>query len=98
MERVLEPEVMDDPYQAQAYADADFAEENQWFVDRFMKDYPEITDGHILDLGCGPADIPIRLARALPNCRITGIDASVPMIQLGQEAVKSVGLTHRITL
>lgn len=51
-----------------------------------------------MDLGCGPADIPIRLARALPACRITGIDASQPMIDLGNRAVNAAGLAARITL
>ena len=41
MPRVLEPELMDDPEQAQAYAAADFAEENQGFVDRFREYFPD---------------------------------------------------------
>ncbi len=98
MPRVLEPELMDDPEQALAYAKADFEEENQGFVDRFLECYPDFTEGHILDLGCGPADIPIRLARALPKCQLTGVDASPPMIRLAEEALCAAGLAERITL
>ncbi|HZC67844.1 MAG TPA: methyltransferase domain-containing protein [Nitrospirales bacterium] len=98
MERVLEPELMDDPVQALAYARADFEEENQGFVDRFVEFYPEFKEGHVLDLGCGPADIPIRLAHKLPRCRITGVDGSAPMIAIGQEAIRVAGLADRITL
>jgi ubiquinone/menaquinone biosynthesis C-methylase UbiE len=98
MQRVLEPEIMDDPDQALAYARADFATENQAFVELFLLYYPDVTEGHILDLGCGPADIPIRLARALPGCRITGVDASAPMIRLGEEAVEASDLGGRISL
>lgn len=98
MDRVLEPELMDDPKQAEAYARADFAEENQGFVDRFKEYFPDFSQGLVLDLGCGPADIPIRFARRYPSCRIMGIDASAPMIQLGEQAVKQAGLTDRITL
>jgi cyclopropane fatty-acyl-phospholipid synthase-like methyltransferase len=98
MNRVLEPELMDDQEQALAYAKADFEEENQGFVDRFLEFYPEFTSGHVLDLGCGPADIPIRLARALPDCRMTGVDGSAPMIALGAEAIRAAGLANRITL
>lgn len=98
MNRVLEPELMDDQEQALAYAKADFEEENQGFVDRFLEFYPEFTSGHVLDLGCGPADIPIRLARALPDCRMTGVDGSSPMIALGAEAIRAAGLANRITL
>lgn len=101
MERVLEPELMDDPEQASVYARADFDKENQGFVDRLLEYYPDLADlkdAHVLDLGCGPADIPIRLARAWPDCRITGVDGSAPMIALGVDAVRAAGLTDRITL
>lgn len=98
MDRALEPELMDDPEQALVYARADFEEENQGFVDLFLECYPDLKDVHVLDLGCGPADIPIRLARALPECRITGVDGSASMIALGREAVREAGLADRITL
>ncbi len=98
MQRVLEPELMDDPDQARVYAQADFAEENQGFVARFLESYPDLKDAHVLDLGCGPADIPIRLARALPECRITGVDGSAPMIALAVDAVRAAGLADRVTL
>jgi 2-polyprenyl-3-methyl-5-hydroxy-6-metoxy-1,4-benzoquinol methylase len=97
MNRTLEPELMDDPEQALVYARADFEEENQGFIDRFREYFPEFTEGHVLDLGCGPGDIPVRLARALPSCRITGVDASEPMIGLAGMAVKQAGLADRIT-
>lgn len=98
MDRVLERELMDDPEQARAYAGADFEEENQGFVDRFLEYYPDWTEGHLLDLGCGPADIPIRFARALPNCRITAVDGSAAMIRLAEAVVKAAGVENRIVL
>ncbi|MGQ0809983.1 MAG: class I SAM-dependent methyltransferase [Nitrospiraceae bacterium] len=96
MRRMLEPELMDDPDQALAYARADFADENQGFVDRFREYCPELTKGHVVDIGCGPGDIPIRLVRSLPAWEVTGIDASEPMIRLAEEAVKAAGLSDRI--
>jgi cyclopropane fatty-acyl-phospholipid synthase-like methyltransferase len=98
MNRVLEPELMDDPQQAEAYARAGFEEENQGFVDRFKEYFPEFSQGRVLDLGCGPADIPIRFAKLYPACQVIGVDASAPMIQLGEQAVKQAGLADRITL
>lgn len=80
MKRVLEPEVMDDPAQAVAYAHADFAAVNQGFVDRFVALDPGAR-GNVVDLGCGPADIPSRLASARPDLRCVGIDASLPMLR-----------------
>jgi cyclopropane fatty-acyl-phospholipid synthase-like methyltransferase len=98
MPRVLEPELMDDPAQAEAYARADFAEENQGFVERFKEYFPEFSEGRILDLGCGPADIPIRFAKLYPACQVVGVDASAPMIRLGELAAQHAGLSDRITL
>lgn len=98
MDRVLEPELMDDPKQAEAYARADFAAENQGFVELFKNYFPEFSQGTVLDLGCGPADIPIRFATLYPTCQIIGVDASGPMIRLGEDAVKQAGLYERITL
>ena len=98
MDRVLEPELMDDPEQAKAYAAADFSQENQGFVNCFREYFPDFKEGNVIDVGCGPGDIPIRLARALPTCRITGIDASAPMVHLAERAVQEAGLSERITL
>ena len=97
MNRTLEPELMDDPEQALVYARADFEKENQGFVSRFGEYFPDFFEGHVLDLGCGPGDIPIRFAQAFPCCRITGVDASEPMIGLADVAVKQAGLADRIT-
>jgi len=97
MDRILEPELMEDPAQVRAYAAADFSQENQGLVDRFREYFPDFSEGHVLDLGCGPGDIPIRFAQAFPSCRITGVDASEPMIGLAGVAVKQAGLADRIT-
>ncbi len=98
MDRILEPELMDDPAQVDAYAAMDFSAENQGFVERFKEYFPEFSEGKVLDLGCGPADIPIRFAKLYPICQVLGIDASAPMIQLGEQAVKQAGLADRVTL
>lgn len=98
MQRVLEPELMDDPEQALAYARANFENENQQFVQQFLEAHADFQSGHVLDLGCGPADIPIRLLRALPGCRVTAVDASEPMIRLARDAVEASGLGEKISL
>lgn len=98
MKRVLEPEIMDGLEQARAYAQADFSEENQAFVDHFVERYPECTEGLVLDLGCGPADIPIRIVQKQPSLKVLGIDASIPMIDLARVAIEKAGLSGRITL
>ncbi len=98
MERTPEPELMDDVAQAKAYAEADFSRENQDFVNLFREYFPDWTAGHVIDLGCGPADIPIRFARSYLGAQITAVDASGPMISLAEKAVKEAGLADRIRL
>lgn len=88
MKRVPEPEeLMADPAQARAYAEADFGEPNQLFVDLFLGLHPAPFAGHALDLGCGPGDIPIRLARACPAARIDAVDGAAAMLDFGRAAI-----------
>jgi ubiquinone/menaquinone biosynthesis C-methylase UbiE len=97
MRRILEPELMDDERQSVAYARADFSASNQLFVDSLIRDFPSQLRT-VVDIGCGPGDVAIRLARALPDLRITAIDGSAPMVALAREAVRSAGLDDRLTL
>jgi ubiquinone/menaquinone biosynthesis C-methylase UbiE len=96
MQRTLEPELMDDEAQARAYARADFSASNQMFVDGFVRDYPTHL-GAIVDLGCGPGDIDVRLARAAPSARVTAVDGSRPMLAIAERARRAAGLESRIT-
>ena len=96
MERVLEPELMDDEQQSIAYAKADFSTSDQWYVDHLMMDFPEHLL-EVIDIGCGPAGVIIRLARAKPDIHITGVDGSGPMIKLARQAVQVAGLEKQIS-
>src|ERR1700730_9944983 len=96
MDRILEAELMVDKEQAEAYARADFAQINQGFVDRFRSCFPKVTSGAMVDLGCGPADIPVRFARALPSFKITAVDGSEPVIALAQQAVEEAEVGDRV--
>ncbi len=97
MERTLEPELMQDEQQALAYARADFSTSNQWYVDHLLQDYPgELR--RVLDLGCGPGDVMLRLATARPGVHITAVDGAEAMIALARAAVRGAGLDDRITL
>ncbi len=98
MERIPEPELMDDPEQARAYAGADFSEPHQAFVERFAQCFPRHRPRRVLDLGCGAADITIRFARAYPGCELTGVDGAAAMLALARETVTRVELDHRVHL
>lgn len=89
---------MDEPEQAAAYARADFEQPHSWFVEQLGTVFPEGCDDTALDLGCGPADITLRVARAWPDCTIHGIDGAEAMLAHGRRAIAAAGLQHRITL
>jgi len=95
MDRILEPEVMDDEQQAIAYAQADFSSSNQMFVDGLIDAYASRLRV-VLDIGCGPGDIPIRLAQAKASVYIIAVDASEAMVRLASDAVERAGLERRI--
>jgi SAM-dependent methyltransferase len=88
MKRVLEPELMDDPEQALAYAQADFSAAHGARVDIFRSLYPDLAvRGPALDLGCGSGDVLLRFARAFPGATFHGLDGSQPMLDLAQRAI-----------
>ena len=83
MKRRPEPELMDSEAQTAAYAAADFDESNSLFTERFTATFAGLPGtGRMADLGCGPGDIAIRMARAFPNWQVTGLDAGENMLKL----------------
>lgn len=99
MERIPEPELMDDAAQARAYAEADFEAPHSMFVEVFRERFPGLApSGHVLDLGCGPADITRRFAEAFPDCRIDGVDGAAAMLAHGERAIGERGLAGRVRL
>lgn len=99
MQRTPEPELMNDEAQALAYAQADFNEPHDMFIQEFKDTFPESkVSSHILDLGCGPADISIRFALAHPDCEIDGLDGAARMLMQGKLAIQKAQLQDRIKL
>ena len=99
MQRRPEPELMDSEAQTRAYANADFSEANTLFVNTFTDHFTNLSrKGHLVDLGCGPADILIALADALDEWELTGVDAGENMLKRAKEKVSAAGLEKRIQL
>lgn len=99
MKRQPEPELMLDPLQAKAYAQADFAAPHQMIADQFAGCFPGLQlTGEVLDLGCGAADLLIRFARNWPRATFHGVDGSAAMVAEGLRLIKQERLEGSITL
>jgi ubiquinone/menaquinone biosynthesis C-methylase UbiE len=97
MDRILEPEIMDGEAEAVAYARADFSDSNQWYVEHLGREFGKHLT-NVVDLGCGPADVPVRIAKAHQAAHITGVDGSAEMLKIAQAAVNAAHVEQRITL
>jgi SAM-dependent methyltransferase len=98
MRRITEPELMDDPAQAAAYAEADFTEAHARIVAGFEACFPRVkVAGRVLDLGCGPGDISFRFASRHLDCTVIGVDGSAAMIALARKRlVQEPSLAARV--
>ena len=85
MHRILEPELMEDQNQVNAYAEADFSEPHNRFIELISKYLDPGFSGKALDLGCGPGDISFRFARKYPECTVDAVDGSKPMLEYGKK-------------
>lgn len=95
LDRVLEPEVMDTPWEAADYDAMDHAAVNWAFVSDFIRFAPKLR-GPVLDVGTGTALIPIELARWVPGLSIVAVDAAAAMIRLAAFNVKVAEMFDRI--
>ena len=97
MRRIPEPALMNDPKQATAYAGGDLDNAYWLFVQLVRKYFPDLVPNDaILDLGCGPAAIPLRLATLFPHCQIHCVDGAPQMLVQGKQAVQREGLEEQV--
>jgi ubiquinone/menaquinone biosynthesis C-methylase UbiE len=96
MQRVPEPELMEDLNQAEAYDRADFSAAHGRRIELFAERYRRELSGTTLDLGCGSGDILERFAAKYPEARFLGIDGSEPMLMLARRRMKKAGLAERM--
>lgn len=96
--RVLEPEAMDTPEEARDYDRMDHGEVNGRFVADFLQAHGPCRGGDVLDIGTGPAQIPIALCRADRKARVLGIDLAEHMLGTAARNVANAGLSDRVRL
>ena len=93
--RVPEPEVMDDSAEVEAYASAAtqayLDKIDDTFVEHALRLVRGRTTGLALDIGTGPGQIVLKLARRLPSWRFIGVDRSPNMIKQARESELALG-------
>lgn len=100
MPRVPEPELMDEAAEVEAYASA-AAQAYLEAIDRtfvqhlarlFPSPEPYAVRGTLLDVGCGPGQIVIKMARRWPGLKITAIDAAPHMIEQARGSARAANV------
>lgn len=92
-----EPEVMDEAEEVEAYASAAAQAHLDALDNRFIEQIVAlgIREGAALDAGCGPGQIVMKLARALPDLRVAGVDRSAAMLRTAAREAAAQGLSSR---
>jgi len=95
MERILEPEAMDTAEEAEGYDAMDHSGPNGAFVERLF----ELgARGRILDLGCGPAQVPLLICERCPDSTVLGLDLAHHMLRVARRNVAASPHAGRVEL
>src|SRR5947209_20145616 len=94
--RRLEPEVMDTAAEARDYDAMDHAAVNRVFVADFLA----VWDGRgpVLDVGTGPAQLPIELCRRSAAVGVVGVDLAEHMLTVARANIRRAGLDDRLAV
>ncbi|TWU59122.1 C-methyltransferase CouO [Rubripirellula tenax] len=110
--RVPEPSPVNARDEAIEYHDMDHRSVNQQFVDDFLGRAGGVVQAaaihqtaavfssgpRVIDLGCGPAEIPILLCQSHPNVQVMAIDNEVEMLEIAKMEIDIAGMLDRIML
>jgi S-adenosylmethionine-diacylgycerolhomoserine-N-methlytransferase len=66
--------------------------------DRLISEIDLKPGARLVEIGCGTARNLVKIARAYPEARLYGLDASHEMLKSAAHTVERAGLSHRITL
>jgi len=102
MKRKPEPEAMSDEAEVTAYASSAGQRHldalDNTFVDQVLSlGSPEgMLTGRLIDIGCGPGNIALKIAQHCPHLSIVGVDRSANMIQAARRAATDLGFEDRV--
>lgn len=97
LERVLEPEIMDSPHEAEDYDAMDHDGANVAFCRDLMALDPDMSK--VVDLGTGTAQIPLLLAERLGELSggsILGVDLADSMLAIAERHIAARALDGRV--
>lgn len=96
--RVPEPEVMGAEDEVEAYASATAQAYLDWIDNTFVEHVVRlgVRRGQALDIGTGPGQIPLKIARRLPDLHFVCVDRSVAMLAEARRAAAAAGLASRV--
>jgi ubiquinone/menaquinone biosynthesis C-methylase UbiE len=98
IERILEPEVMDDELEAEEYDRMDFTDVNTDFATLASQLSDRNSQINVLDIGTGTARIPLILSEIRPQWQIIGVDLADSMLALGKKNIEEAGKSEQISL
>ncbi len=100
--RTLEPESMSERAEALAYDDMCLDKVNDAFVSDLLAQGKSVDGSRVgvwvIDLGCGPCDIPVKLCERASAVKVLAIDSSVEMLELAKRRIDLGGMIDRISL
>lgn len=102
LERTPEAEVMDSAEEVSAYSSAAAQKHldalDNTLVSQMLSLAPRggRPAGRLLDLGCGPGGIAVKIAICCPELEVVGVDRSENMIRAAREATVEHGLSGRV--
>ena len=99
MKRIPEPDLMESQEQALSYANADFSDSNNLFLNKVFQCSNISENTTLLDVGCGDGEIPIKI-RSTKKCNITALDGSESMLKefkkkLDKQNIEDITVIHQ---
>ena len=90
---------MESQEQASSYANADFSDSNNLFLNKVFQCSNISEDTVLLDVGCGDGEIPINI-RNIKKCNITALDGSESMLiefkkKLDKKNIEDITVIHQ---
>ncbi|MCP4945232.1 MAG: methyltransferase domain-containing protein [Planctomycetaceae bacterium] len=95
MDRTPEPDTFSPSDEAAEYHAMDHSAVNRQFVDELLEGP---TGPLVLDLGCGPAGIPIELCQRSNDYEVIATDGEVEMLEIAKQEIDIAGCLGQISL